>query len=49
MDEFKPTGESTISARLRKQEEIHRKAIAALSDEVSTSVMQTTPTYLYIL
>ncbi len=51
-DGFKETGESDITARLRTQEEIHQKASAALSDEVSAiidSVMQTTPTHLYIL
>ncbi len=35
-DGFRETGESSITARLRTQEEIHQKASAALSDEVST-------------
>ncbi len=52
VDEFAVMGEDHRAARLRAQEEIHQKASAALPDEVSTminSVMQTTPTHLYIL
>ncbi len=43
-------GENDVTARLRVQEEIHQSASVVLSVEVSTdSVMQTTPTHLYIL
>ncbi len=52
MDEFKVIGEGPMAGMLRTREEIHQKASAALPDEVSTminSVMQTTPTHLYIL
>ncbi len=48
-DGFRETGEDVIKARLRTQEERYQKASAALSDEVSTSVMQITPTHLYTL
>ena len=43
MDGFKATGEESTAARLRRQEEIFQMTSAVLSEEVSTSVMQTTP------
>ncbi len=36
---FRETGERSITARLRAQEEIHQKASAALADKVSIIVM----------
>ncbi len=51
VDEFAVMGEDLTAGRLRAQEEIHLKAIAALPDEVSTminSVKQTTPTHLVV-
>ncbi len=38
-DDFKITGESNTTGRLRTQEDIHQKASAVLSDEVSIIVM----------
>ncbi len=38
-DGFKAPGESPTTARFRRQEEIHQKASAALSVEVSIIVM----------
>ncbi len=55
VDEFKVIGDSGSTARLRTQEEIHQKASAALSDEVSIIVNSTHPpistscSLLYIL
>ncbi len=43
VDEFKPCGGSDITARLRAQEELHQKAIAVLSDEVSAIVQSWKP------
>ncbi len=39
VDDFRPIGESITTTKLRAQEERFQKASAALSDEVSTSVM----------
>ena len=34
-DDFRETGESALTARLRAQEDIHQKASAALFDKVN--------------
>ncbi len=39
VDQFAPIGDSHSATRLRKQEDIHQKASAALSVEVSIIVM----------